>query len=160
MWVAKRSATKPTFPGMLDNVVAGGIVYGDSVLATVIKECDEEASIPRSVAQTAVPVGAVSYTIETVNGIQPETQFVYDLLLPADYPLQPNDGEVESFTLMTMDQVKAQMLAGNFKPNCALVALDFLVRHAELSLDTESRYLDLLACMHRALPFPSPTSLP
>ncbi|KAJ1977042.1 hypothetical protein H4R35_002451 [Dimargaris xerosporica] len=160
MWVAKRSATKPTFPGMLDNVVAGGIAYGDGVLATVIKECEEEASIPRSMAQRAVPVGAVSYTIETVNGIQPETQFVYDLLLPADYPLQPNDGEAESFTLMTMDQVKEQLLAGSFKPNCALVALDFLVRHAVLCPDTEPQYLDLLTCMHRTLPLPNPVLLP
>lgn len=26
LWVAKRSQTKPTFPGMLDHLVAGGLV--------------------------------------------------------------------------------------------------------------------------------------
>lgn len=27
LWVAKRSQTKQTFPGMLDHLVAGGLVY-------------------------------------------------------------------------------------------------------------------------------------
>lgn len=32
LWVAKRSATKQTFPGMLDHLVAGGQVRSCSIL--------------------------------------------------------------------------------------------------------------------------------
>jgi hypothetical protein len=50
MWVARRSMSKPTWPGLLDNCVAGGISYKYSVKETIVKECDEEASIPIELA--------------------------------------------------------------------------------------------------------------
>lgn len=39
IWVPKRAATKATWPGYLDNSVAGGITTGDSPLETLIREC-------------------------------------------------------------------------------------------------------------------------
>lgn len=44
----------PTLPQ-----AAGGITAGDNVHHTMIKECQEEASIPESLARHAVSVGAV-----------------------------------------------------------------------------------------------------
>jgi phosphoribosylformylglycinamidine (FGAM) synthase-like amidotransferase family enzyme len=38
---------------------AGGIAAGDSIRHTMIKECQEEASIPESLAKHAVSAGAV-----------------------------------------------------------------------------------------------------
>jgi hypothetical protein len=38
---------------------AGGIAAGDSIRYTLIKECQEEASIPESLAKHAVSAGAV-----------------------------------------------------------------------------------------------------
>jgi isopentenyldiphosphate isomerase len=49
LWVARRSKTKSTFPGMLDHIVAGGQPYGISPYENVIKECAEEANIPEVV---------------------------------------------------------------------------------------------------------------
>lgn len=43
LWVAKRSQTKPTFPGMLDHLVAGGLVINDSKLLITFLAC---AAIP------------------------------------------------------------------------------------------------------------------
>ena len=45
MWLARRSATKAIDPGMLDNLVGGGIAAGATVAGTVIKEAWEEAGI-------------------------------------------------------------------------------------------------------------------
>lgn len=42
MWLGCRSATKATEPGMLDNVVAGGIGWGLGIEDTIAKECWEE----------------------------------------------------------------------------------------------------------------------
>lgn len=39
IWVPRRSKTKQTWPGYLDNSVAGGITAGDSPLETVVREC-------------------------------------------------------------------------------------------------------------------------
>jgi len=128
IWVPRRAATKPTYPGMLDNSVAGGIAGGTSVLDTIVKEADEEASLdPELVRKRACAVGAVSYFRQTDAGwLQPEVQYVYDMRLePGEAQLMPRDGEVESFKLMSVDEIVPRMHAGEFKPNCALVLIDF-----------------------------------
>lgn len=59
MWLGRRSATKATDPGMLDNVVAGGIGWGLGVRETLAKECWEEAGMPAELAARAVAGRAV-----------------------------------------------------------------------------------------------------
>ena len=44
IWVPKRARTKPTWPGYLDNSVAGGIPAGLGVFESLVKEAMEEAS--------------------------------------------------------------------------------------------------------------------
>ncbi|KAJ1649974.1 hypothetical protein IWQ61_009098 [Dispira simplex] len=157
MWVARRSLKKPTWPGALDNVVGGLISHGDGILQTVIKECFEEANLPESVSRTAVPVGAVSFFGVTENGLKPAVDFIHDLVLPEDAPLIPNDGEVDSFQLFSMDELKRRILGGEFKPDSAMIIIDFLVRHGVITPENEPVYLAILACGHRRLPFPCPT---
>ncbi|CAG8797303.1 952_t:CDS:1, partial [Racocetra fulgida] len=55
MWIAKRSTTKSTWPGRLDNTVAGGISYNLTVKEALVKEAMEEASLPEEIAEKAVP---------------------------------------------------------------------------------------------------------
>jgi len=50
MWIAQRSLTKQTFPGKLDNIVAGGIAFPYNPTETAIKECLEEASMPNEIS--------------------------------------------------------------------------------------------------------------
>ena len=62
VWVSKRSESKQTYPGMLDNSVAGGMSTSLTPLETLVKECEEEASLsPDFVRQRAHCVGSVSY---------------------------------------------------------------------------------------------------
>ena len=52
----------PSFPGLLDNTVAGGIPSGIPIFETLLKECMEEASIEADVIKEhARAVGAISY---------------------------------------------------------------------------------------------------
>lgn len=75
LWVARRSAVKPTWPGKLDHIVAGGQPYGLSLAENVVKECQEEAGIPKDLAERAVPVGVVSYTSLQEAGIKRDVLF-------------------------------------------------------------------------------------
>ncbi|MCL7046899.1 hypothetical protein MKW94_015168, partial [Papaver nudicaule] len=50
LWIGKRSERKPTFPGMLDHLAAGGLPHGITCKENVMKECQEEAGIPRSIS--------------------------------------------------------------------------------------------------------------
>ncbi|KAJ1095708.1 hypothetical protein NDU88_000866 [Pleurodeles waltl] len=151
MWIARRSLTKPTYPGLLDNLAAGGISTGMGIKETLIKECQEEACIPEAIAARAKPVGSVSYTYESVKGIYPECQFVYDLELPQDFVPRVGDGEVQQFYLWPMEKVKETIATTDFKPNCALVVLDFLVRHGFIDPDQEPYYLEFVEGLHQAL---------
>ncbi|KAF8688682.1 hypothetical protein RHS03_09664, partial [Rhizoctonia solani] len=116
-----------TWPGFLDNSVAGGIPVGMSPFESMVKECEEEASLTEDVARKHLKsVGAVSYFFQNSRGnLQPEVEYVYDMLCPsANDPAfvpKPLDGEVESFELMNWEAVIEKMKAGEFKRNSALV---------------------------------------
>ncbi|XP_046852027.1 nudix hydrolase 24, chloroplastic-like [Xenia sp. Carnegie-2017] len=140
MWIARRSSTKPTYPGKLDQIAAGGIASNHSILDTLIKECDEEASVPASLARKAVPCGAISYCYEDERGIFPEVEFVYDLKLPDDFHPSVNDGEVEEFYCWPIQTVKEKIVDGEFKPNSAIVILNFMIRHGVIHPDTERNF--------------------
>ncbi|KAJ1910458.1 hypothetical protein H4219_006206 [Mycoemilia scoparia] len=105
IWVAQRSLTKETWAGYLDQMVAGGIATNHGLSQTVIKECQEEAGIPPRLARFAKPVSSIQYFTESRLGLQPETLFTYDLEMPADFVPMPNDGEVESFYLWSIEKV-------------------------------------------------------
>jgi isopentenyldiphosphate isomerase len=136
MWVARRSREKPTYPGLLDNMVAGGQPIGLSLQDNVVKESAEEASVPAELAQRAIPVGAITYCHETEIGIKPDYIFCYDLELPKGFTPCCADDEVESFDLWPLARVAATVESTReFKPNCNLVVIDFLVRHGAIAAE-------------------------
>ncbi len=136
VWVAKRSMTKPTGPGKLDHLVAGGQPYGLGVRENLIKECAEEADLPAALARRAVPVGAVSYRCARDEGLRDDLLFSYDLTLPADFQPRNTDGEVAWFELWPLEKVVARVRdSDDFKFNVALVLIDFFVRRGIVTPD-------------------------
>ncbi|KAI7863649.1 NUDIX hydrolase domain-like protein [Spinellus fusiger] len=156
MWVAKRALTKPTWPGLLDNCVAGGLSYGDTLKDCVVKECNEEASIPMHIANKATRAGCIYQYTYTDTSILPETQYTYDLELPANVVPEPQDEEVESFYLWPLDKVKKTILQGLWKVNSAMVAIEFLMRYGAITRDNDPYYADIDAYLHRDHGFPAP----
>ena len=144
MWVAKRSLTKPTGPGKLDQIVAGGQPADVGLKANLVKECAEEAAIPDEIARRARAVGAISYALETDVGFRPDLIFNFDLELPAAFTPRNTDGEVEAFYLWPIEQVMETVReTDGFKFNCALVVIDFLVRHGFIAAD-DPDYSDIV----------------
>lgn len=129
MWIARRALTKTTYPGKLDNMVAGGHPAGLSARENLLKECAEEAGIPEALAARAVPVSMVSYTMESPEGLRRHAFWSYDLHVPADFTPVPVDGEVHDFTLMPAGEVaRIVETSDEFKYNCNLVVIDWLMR--------------------------------
>ena len=151
LWVGRRAPDKRVAPDKLDNLVAGGIGNGHGVDETLLKEGEEEASIPTSLARRAVPVGAVSYRMETRLGIRDDVLFVYDLEMPGDFVPENRDGEIVSFELMPVAAVLERVRATeDFKFNVNLVILDFALRHGILRPD-DPEYLEVATGLHRPL---------
>jgi hypothetical protein len=136
MWIGRRAKDKHTYPDMLDNMVAGGQPIGIGLRDNLIKECAEEANIPREIAARAVSIGAITYCMEAPDGLKPDVQFCYDLELPADFTPRNTDGEIAEFYLWPLEQV-AEIVRDTreFKFNCNLVVIDFLVRHGVIPPD-------------------------
>jgi 8-oxo-dGTP pyrophosphatase MutT (NUDIX family) len=105
VWVARRSYTKQTYPGMLDNMVGGGLPTGKHPTENIVKESFEEAGIPSDMASKAQAVGSVTFYLDCDRGWIPDLEYVYDLEMPADFVPKPTDGEVHEFKLMDVESV-------------------------------------------------------
>jgi len=143
VWISRRSQQKRHAPGMLDNLVAGGLPWGLKPEENLAKECWEEAGIPAELAAQAKHVSNISYRRETELGLKPDTMLCYDLELPTDFVPRCTDGEVENFQLMPLEQV-AQIVqdSSEFKLNCNLVIIDFLIRHGYIT-ENHAEYSEL-----------------
>lgn len=155
IWVPTRSRTKQTWPGYLDNSVAGGIPSGMSVFESLVKEAAEEASIDQEItSKYAKCAGSISYYRQTSAGwLQPEIEYVYDMKIPDDgdttlFQPKPADGEVESFNLLPLHVVISKMKQGLFKANCAVVLIDFLIRHGYLTPDNDPDFMEIITRIH------------
>ena len=84
---------------METSVVVVAQPFGISCEENVVKECAEEASIPRQLACNAKCAGLVSYVALSDQGLKPDVLFCYDLQLPEDFVPVPQDGEVWAATL-------------------------------------------------------------
>jgi 8-oxo-dGTP pyrophosphatase MutT (NUDIX family) len=105
LWIARRSATKPTYPLKLDSIAAGGISSGLTPFKTLQKESFEECGIPMPISKKAKPTGFTSFYLDVGWGWFPHTQFAYDLELPDDFYPSSRDGEVQSFELLSLKEV-------------------------------------------------------
>jgi hypothetical protein len=151
LWVGRRAPDKRVAPDKLDNIVAGGIGNGHGLQETLLKEGEEEASIPRNLTSDALPAGVVSYRMESEFGVRDDVLFVFDLEMPADFVPTNQDGEIAHFELMpasaVLDRVRT---SDDFKFNVNLVILDFALRHGILRPD-DLEYLDVATGLHRPL---------
>ena len=138
MWIARRSPAKAIDPGMLDNLVGGGIAAGETVRAAVQRECWEEAGIPAALAAQSAVTGTLTLRREGAGGLQWETIFVHDLWLPAEFVPANQDGEVAAHRRVAFAEA-ARLLAASGGPDevtvdASLVALDALLRRAGTEL--------------------------
>jgi 8-oxo-dGTP pyrophosphatase MutT (NUDIX family) len=124
MWIARRSATKATDPGMLDNLVGGGMTAGLSPMEVLVKEAWEEAGIDAALARRATRGGTARVLREVPEGVQSEVIHVYDLELPASFQPRNQDGEVSEFILLPLKQV----LDHELTLEARLTAQDYLKR--------------------------------
>lgn len=156
MWLARRSDTKAIDPGMLDNLVGGGIGAGKTVVATVVKEAWEEAGIPTPLACLAHNAGTVQIWREQRDGLQHETIYVHDLWLPAAFLPVGHDGEVVDHRLVPLAEA-ARLIAAErgldvVTADASLVILDFLIRHGQIAPNTTA-HQTLDALRHPAKTF-------
>ncbi|KAJ5185533.1 hypothetical protein N7491_006601 [Penicillium cf. griseofulvum] len=162
LWIGKRSARKQTYPGMLDSTAAGGLGTGKLPIEALICEAQEEASIPEEIVKMKVkPMSHLTYFHirgDKAGGetglFQPEVEYTYELQLDVNMIPKPRDSEVESFSLYTIEEVLYALKGGQFKPNSAIVIVEFLIQHGILNAENEPGYSEILSHLHRKIELP------
>lgn len=133
LWVARRCWTKPTDPGLLDNLIGGGVPHGQSPYETLLREGDEEAGLAADVTAKAVPGRVVALNRALPDcaglGLQHEHLHAFDLALPAFVHPFNRDGEVAELWLAPVDEAIELAANGEMTVDAALVTLDFALRH-------------------------------
>lgn len=136
LWIGIRAQNREVAPGKLDNMVAGGLPVGLSLMENVVKEAAEEASVPEELAQQARPVGVVTYMMSNDAGLRRDMLFIYDLKLPDDFTPENADGEISGFLRWPARQaLRVADESDEFKFNVSLTLIDFGIRHGLIAPD-------------------------
>lgn len=127
--IARRAATKAIDPGMLDNLVAGGVCSGEDARQTLLRECGEEAGMGPALAERARAAGVLQVCREVPAGLHSEILYIHDLLLPADFTPRNTDGEVSEFLTLDPAGLLERIARAEMTVEAGLVAAEFALRH-------------------------------
>ncbi|KAG6041395.1 hypothetical protein E4U41_004493 [Claviceps citrina] len=173
IWVAKRSENV-TYAGKLDQLVAGAMSPRDdnNPMEALRREALEEAGLT-----VDVETGHVSRNGNSVGVVQrgprisffdekdaaagsehgqlePGIRFTFDLEVDAEFVPEACEPEsIAGFMLKNVDEVKKDLKCRKWKPNCALVMLDFLLRKGQIRPEEDAFFRHLKPALQRQLPF-------
>ena len=155
LWIARRSPNKATDPGLLDNLIGGGVPAGQTPHETLVREGFEEAGLSPALLLGASAGSVLRLARDIPEGYQQEWLYSYDVELPAGLVPCNQDGEVAEFALMAEGEVRrvVQQAAG-MTTDAALVTIDFLLRHALLDDEAVAARVQTLRLAQRAQPRP------
>jgi 8-oxo-dGTP pyrophosphatase MutT (NUDIX family) len=129
LWLGRRSETKSTDPGKLDNIAAGGITADETPWVCARRELWEEAGIPEKIAENIQPIGRIHMRRPIAGrGFHDELLFIYDLALSDHFVPTNHDGEVSGFIEISLAEAAARILADEFTSDAAFVTADFILR--------------------------------
>ncbi len=130
LWLGRRSETKTTDPGRLDNLAAGGIGADETPWVNARRELWEEAGVPAHLATQIEPVGRIHMRRPIAGrGFHDEQLFIYDLELAENFIPTNHDGEVSGFIEIPFSEAAARILADEFTSDAAFVTADFILRN-------------------------------
>lgn len=154
-WVPRRALMKFNYPGMLDNTVGGSLRSGEDPVDCIIREAEEEAFLPREFTRQHInSCGVLSFQVYDGNpGFQAEIMCLYEIELPVDMILKPYDDEVGSFSVTTLEEVKESLAKGEFKMNCAMTWIAYMIHHGYITAENEKNLVEIEARLHRKFEF-------
>ncbi|EJE53301.1 NTP pyrophosphohydrolase [Acidovorax sp. CF316] len=125
MWVQLRSRTKPNNPGMWDTLMGGMVAAVDTLDQALARETWEEAGLATAdladVAQGGHVLfsrpsregGGIGYMVERIDWFR--------ATVPAGMEPANQDGEVERFELLGLDEVQQRVARSEFTQEAGLV---------------------------------------
>jgi 8-oxo-dGTP pyrophosphatase MutT (NUDIX family) len=161
LWIAQRSFSKATDPGRYDNLVGGGVGFGQAPRETLVREAFEEAGLAPAEVDAAGAGSVIALRRDLPEGYQHEWLYAFDIELPPGRVPQNQDGEVAAFTCLPLAEAAALAAGETMTVDAALVTLDFLLRHDGLGADEAAPLHAALARLRVVPPAgPGPAPMP
>jgi 8-oxo-dGTP pyrophosphatase MutT (NUDIX family) len=135
LWIARRSAHKATDPGKLDNLIGGGVPFGQTPFEALLREGFEEAGLDAETMRGATRGSVIELACDIAEGFMHEQLHSFDLRLPAGLTPINQDGEVAELRCVPIDEAIALAAGDAMTVDASLVTLDFALRHRLLSAD-------------------------
>ncbi|UKZ63211.1 uncharacterized protein TrAtP1_004440 [Trichoderma atroviride] len=172
VWVSRRSQNV-TYAGKLDQLVAGAMDPEDNMdpLVTLQREAMEEAGLAvdihtKMVTWRGIYVGRAAggslisfydqkdHIAGSEEGhIEPGIRYTYDLEVSPGFVPYPEEPEsIDGFVLKPVEEVKRDLKNAEWKPNCGLVMLDFLLRKGVIREEDDVKFGMLRRGLYRNLP--------
>ncbi len=129
LWIAQRALSKATDPGLFDNLVGGGVPDGQTPHQTLLREGWEEAGLTEDRMRTATPGRVLRLHREIAEGLMLEDLHAFDIALPAGLVPQNQDGEVQGFRCLPIEEALEWAAGDTMTVDASLVTLDFALRH-------------------------------
>jgi len=129
LWIAQRSFSKATDPGMFDSLVGGGVPDGQTPYEALLREGYEEAGQDDARMRQATPGRVLRLQRDIPEGLQLEDLHVWDLALPEGVAPRNVDGEVQCFACLPLAEALALAAGSRMTVDASLVTLDFALRH-------------------------------
>src|SRR5690606_23139884 len=132
LWIARRSSSKSTDPGLWDTLVGGLVGAGESLDLALLRESNEEAGLEAADLESRSPLRIILRMHRRLpEGYQVEDVLVSDCVLAESVQPRNLDGEVSEIRLVGMDELQALIEAGEFTREAELVVLDGLQKRHE-----------------------------
>lgn len=113
----------------------------------ILREISEETNLSASLAKTRIrSTGELllqTYSPLGYLSIDHEFSFDIELTCEDDVQLEPNDHEVDHFTLMNTEELIVRLGKGEFTPDAAITWVDFLLRKGIINESTEEFFDEL-----------------
>ncbi len=120
-WVQQRAFDKATDPGMWDTLVGGLMAEGETVPTTLERETWEEAGLRIADLEALQPLGHLQIRRPVAEGYMVERAVLFQAVVPRRLSPQNRDGEVVAFACVDAATLQADLAAGRYTLEAALI---------------------------------------
>lgn len=120
-WVQQRAFDKATDPGMWDTLVGGLMAAGESVMTTLERETWEEAGLRLPELDGLQAIGHLQIRRPVAEGYMVERATLFQAVLPRRLQPANQDGEVAGFACVDAAALSADLAAGRYTLEAALI---------------------------------------